>query len=381
MFCQALKYALASGQEISLLMSTMVFSKNTPLEIRYLLPQILYVRIANKHDKYLGLPSIVGFLRERSSHQFWSRLHGWNSKLLSQGGREVLIKVVLNVIPSYANSGLPTFGGVLTIDRKVHWVVWNKLCTQKEVGGMGSFRQLKAFNLALLAKQGWWIFSQPQSLLSRIYKAKYFPNTYFLEANLGPRPSYTQRSIFALQVCVGFWDADLIKSVFMLEDAQYILSIPLGSGRNSDFKIWHFTKNGRFFVRSLYHLAIDLVLLGSASSSSTRACTSSFQDWNFIYGKQLYLRKFGFLVGRYAIMRYLLRRLWQEDTCELRYVVLFVLNQNIFTYYYTVLLPVQVWAEALAAREALEMAREQGWRKIILEGDLVDPALTRFFTH
>ena len=58
-----------------------------------------------QYNKYLGLPSLVGkgkkasfsFLKER----VWRKLQGWEGKLLSQAGREVLIKSVIQAIPTY----------------------------------------------------------------------------------------------------------------------------------------------------------------------------------------------------------------------------------------------------------------------------------------
>jgi hypothetical protein len=71
---------------------------------------------------------------------------------------------------------------------------WKKTCKRKVDGGMG-FRDIKAFNEALLAKQGWRIFTEPNSLMARVLKAKYFAKCNFLQAKLGQKASYSWQSI------------------------------------------------------------------------------------------------------------------------------------------------------------------------------------------
>ena len=66
-------------------------------------------------------------------------------------------------------------------EKKMVWVAWEKLCTPKVEGGMG-FKDLKAFNLTLLAKQGWRILTNPNSLSHKVLKAKYFAESNFMEA-------------------------------------------------------------------------------------------------------------------------------------------------------------------------------------------------------
>ena len=61
-------------------------------------------------------------------------------------------------------------------------------------GGM-SFKDLTAFNLDMLGKQGWKFQTEPNSLVSRIFKARYFPSQTYLIANIGHNPSYVWRSI------------------------------------------------------------------------------------------------------------------------------------------------------------------------------------------
>jgi hypothetical protein len=64
----------------------------------------------------------------------------------------------------------------------------------KKDGGM-SFKSLGTFNLAMLGKQGWRIMTNPESLIARIYKARYFPWCNFFESTLGHKSSFVWRSI------------------------------------------------------------------------------------------------------------------------------------------------------------------------------------------
>ena len=73
---------------------------------------------------------------------------------------------------------------------------WEKLCSPKVDGEMG-FRDLKAFNLALLAKQGWQILKNLDSLVYKVFKAKYFAETTFLEAQMGRKTLHIWRSILS----------------------------------------------------------------------------------------------------------------------------------------------------------------------------------------
>ena len=57
-------------------------------------------------EHYLGLPSLVGRRKKRSfnliKEKVWRKLQSWEGKLLSQAGREVLIKVVIQAIPTFS---------------------------------------------------------------------------------------------------------------------------------------------------------------------------------------------------------------------------------------------------------------------------------------
>ena len=59
------------------------------------------------------------------------------------------------------------------------------------------FRDLRAFNLAMLAKQWWRLLHDDSSLVYQCLKARYFPRTHFFDAKESPNYSFVWRSIVA----------------------------------------------------------------------------------------------------------------------------------------------------------------------------------------
>lgn len=101
-------YEAASGQAISLTKSEIYCSQNVSDVLKASITHILGVRAFLGTGQYLGLPSMVG--RDRAStfsyikDRVWQRISPWSSKCLSKAGREVMIKSVLQAIPSYVMS-------------------------------------------------------------------------------------------------------------------------------------------------------------------------------------------------------------------------------------------------------------------------------------
>jgi hypothetical protein len=176
---------------------------------------------------------------------------------------------------------------------KVHWLSWEKMVLPKKDGGLG-FRDIHAF-LAMLAKQGWRIIQNPDSLCAKIPKAKYFPNSSCLDAHPKEGISYTWRSILKgidilkavviwrigdgvgidmwkdpwfprdhtrrpvtprrgnlmSHVATGDWNIQLVRDTFWEQDAKIILDLPLTSAWENSLA-WHYDSRGLFSVRSAY---------------------------------------------------------------------------------------------------------------------------------
>ncbi|XP_075515386.1 putative mitochondrial protein AtMg00310 [Primulina tabacum] len=213
-------YEKASGQLVNYDKSALSFSPNTHISLMDTIKNILTIPVVHQHDLYLGLPTFslrskrlqFKYLKDRVIQ----RIQGWGNKWFSSGGKEILIKSILQAIPIFAMScfKIPTWicedieqecanfwWGVENGKRKLHWKTWDFLSQAKSKGGLG-FRKLAEFNRALLANQLWRLIQYPDSLAGRVLKGRYFRHGPILQASLGNNPSYIWRSIL--------WSRDIL---------------------------------------------------------------------------------------------------------------------------------------------------------------------------
>ncbi|XP_075649983.1 uncharacterized protein LOC142620506 [Castanea sativa] len=101
-------YEQASGQKLNQEKTTIFFSKAVNEDTKALISNFLDILEVKEYEKYLGLLAVVGRNRKVSlnyiKERVWSKLQGWKEKLLSQAGREILLKVVVQAIPTFAMS-------------------------------------------------------------------------------------------------------------------------------------------------------------------------------------------------------------------------------------------------------------------------------------
>jgi ribonuclease HI len=315
-------YEGASGQMINKEKSAVMFSKGTSNAAKRRFLSVLEISAEAYNERYLGLPIYLGRSKSKAFgfllEKVWKKIQGWKERFLSKAGKEILVKAVAQAIPIFAMSCFDltkTFCDDLSSmvcrywwnnqdEERHHWLSWELLTKPKSEGGLG-FRDPHIFNMAMLARQGWRLLLNPDSLCGRLLKAKYFPECSILDASPKPDISYTWRSILRgvallkegliwrvgdgtnvkiwedpwlpigetrrprtgpghseilsvselLNPLTGGWDETLISALFAPEDAKTILSIGLGDDPE-DRPAWHFDPKGAFSVKSAYKVGV-----------------------------------------------------------------------------------------------------------------------------
>ncbi|XP_050255150.1 uncharacterized protein LOC126701050 [Quercus robur] len=201
------KYEVASGQKINFDKTTIFFSKNVPMSTKEQVQNLLRVPEIKEYEKYLGLLAVVGRNKRASLNyikdRVWGKLQGWKEKLLSQASKEVLLKVVVQAIPTFAMS-----------------------CFRLPVG--------LCQDIEMLIRKFCGKVSSP-------------PSDVGSNANV----------VMLINLVTGWWNTHLIDRHFYPLDAKLIKSLPLCSIPQSDLLIWLKEKIGTYSVKSGYKLLCE----------------------------------------------------------------------------------------------------------------------------
>jgi hypothetical protein len=102
-------YEKASGQKLNLHKMSVFFSRNMSLERRQEILRYSGLTETHRIDAYLGLPTFVGKTRMQAFQQIkekvLNRIKNWKVNFLSQAGKKVLLKAVVQAILTYSMGG------------------------------------------------------------------------------------------------------------------------------------------------------------------------------------------------------------------------------------------------------------------------------------
>ncbi|XP_074352359.1 putative mitochondrial protein AtMg00310 [Apium graveolens] len=160
-------------------------------------------------SNYLGLPSLIGRSKKRVfgfiKEIVCKHIDSWKPKQISRSGKTFLLKNVAQFLPAYCMTCflLPKIM-MQEIERQfnaywwcsgsgggkgVKWMSWEGMTSPKHRGGLG-FRSMHGFNIALLGKHIWRCIQNPDLIVSRVLKTRYFPHGSILTASKGVNPSF-----------------------------------------------------------------------------------------------------------------------------------------------------------------------------------------------
>lgn len=159
--------------------------------------------------KYLGMPILQKRMNKETFSEVLervsSRLAGWRSRSLSLAGRITLTKAVLSSILVHVMSAILLPASTLerldklsriflwgsTLEkRNQHLLSWKKVCKPKAEGGLG-LRPARDMNRALVAKVGWRLLRDKNSLWARVLRSKYKVGEVHDPSWLKPKSSWS----------------------------------------------------------------------------------------------------------------------------------------------------------------------------------------------
>ncbi|XP_026417238.1 uncharacterized protein LOC113312716 [Papaver somniferum] len=208
-------FGSVSGQMLNLDKSNVYFSHNLSPSSREIIARELKMTKMKDSDTYLGVTLLIGRNKTKSFKPliqfFGSRLKTWKGKTMNHSARTVMVKHVLNALPTYQMGcfRIPkTKIDQMDVIQKHFWwghssnrglclIGWNNIRILKSLGGLG-FRNLEHFNTAMLTKLAWKASNDDNSLCMQIVRAKYGKNDSLLHLDkLKDDSSWLWKSIYS----------------------------------------------------------------------------------------------------------------------------------------------------------------------------------------
>ncbi|PON33324.1 hypothetical protein TorRG33x02_355050 [Trema orientale] len=190
----------------------------------------------------------------------WKRVWSWKMGLFSASRREILVKAVLQVIPSYFMRTFKIMNALCNDLRSIFlrfW--WGSSYGNKKVAWVPKtfwwfrFWDLQMFNQALVGKQSWCLLNDSSSLASSILKDKYFPNGLFLSARDKHGSSYLWKTLLSGLEVIGkgvsvFDDPWLPRPVTFKPITRWDMNVAPVQGLISPSSIWGVAKLNQNFL-------------------------------------------------------------------------------------------------------------------------------------
>jgi len=255
--------------------------------------------------------------------KFKSRLTLTKANTLNHAGRLTLIQSVFASIPIYYMANIlfikkflanltaiiRTFWwqGVQKDQNKkpIHYRSWDACCKPKKEGGLG-IRKLELVNKGMLINTAWRFINEPETMVAKIIKAKYFPNASLWTASAHIPKSTFWSSILSIRhhlethVTIQFidgntsiwnqpwspfwkemhdrlnleqtdyeipstvsdlwlpnskmWDENKIITLFGQQSMDALVQVPIIVGQGPDIICWKLTPNGLCSSKSAYNM-------------------------------------------------------------------------------------------------------------------------------
>ncbi|XP_060974461.1 uncharacterized protein LOC133039585 [Cannabis sativa] len=296
------RYARLSGQKINLEKTEVSTGRSISKQLGQHLANTLGVRLVPNHAIYLGLPSYLGRKKkevfEVIKDKVWSKLKGWKASMFSQAGKEILIKAVIQALPSYFMS---CFRLPKKLIKNLHSLAanfwWGDTKEHKNsIGALGikcvNQRKREAWvscpqNASCIWKGIVWgreiIYEGARWRVGngrtiRVWQDKWLPrsNGTIVHRPIDANPNITVSSLLNNKE---EWNVNTLNNYFHKENVPWILGIPIDI-HSEDMLVWPFTKDGHYIVKSGYRVAREINLAPTRCSNMDQTHAWWKMWWN-----------------------------------------------------------------------------------------------------